>query len=46
MPQLRQAARLPGRKDLPPEGALIQVDGRNKWLTLIQNASLHKDSSV
>ena len=30
----------------PAEEALIRVDGRNKWLTLIQNASLHRDNSV
>lgn len=28
----------------PPEAALIQVDGKNKWLTLIQNARLYKIS--
>ena len=26
----------------PAEAALIKVDGRNKWMTLIQNAALHK----
>ena len=29
----------------PAEEALIEVDGRNKWMTLIQNASLHKRNS-
>ena len=28
----------------PAEQALIDVDGRNKWITLIQNASLYKAS--
>ena len=26
----------------PAEAALIKADGRNKWMTLIQNAALHK----
>ena len=26
------------------EEALVEVDGRNKWITLIQNASLYKAS--
>ena len=30
----------------PAEAPLIQVDGRNKWKTIIQNASLHKEVSV
>ena len=30
----------------PAEASLIEVDGRNKWITLIQNASLYKDNSV
>ena len=30
----------------PAEEALIEVDGKNKWITLIQNASLHKENSV
>ena len=30
----------------PAEASLIQVDGRNKWKTIIQNASLHKEVSV
>ena len=29
----------------PAEQALIEVDGRNKWITLIQNASLYKENS-
>ena len=28
------------------EEALIEVDGKNRWITLIQNASLHKGNSV
>ena len=28
----------------PAEASLIEVDGKNKWLTLIQNASLHKNA--
>ena len=30
----------------PSEAALIKVDGRNRWKTIIQNASLHKENSV
>ena len=30
----------------PAEEALIEVDGKNKWITLIQNTSLHKENSV
>ena len=30
----------------PAEQAMIEVDGKNKWITLIQNASLHKENSV
>ena len=30
----------------PTEQALIEVNGKNKWITLIQNASLHKENSV
>ncbi len=30
----------------PSEAALIKVDGDNKWKTIIQNASLHKENSV
>ena len=26
----------------PAEAALVKADGRNKWMTLIQNAALHK----
>ena len=28
----------------PAEASLIEIDGRNKWFTLIQNASLHRNS--
>ena len=28
----------------PAEASLIEVDGKNKWFTLIQNASLHRNS--
>ena len=30
----------------PAEQATIEVDGKNKWITLIQNASLHKGNFV
>ncbi len=30
----------------PAEASLIEVDGRNKWITLIQNASLYKGNFV
>ena len=30
----------------PAEQAMIQVDGKNKWITLIQNASLCKENSI
>ena len=30
----------------PAKAPLIQVDGRNKWKTIIQNASLHKEVSA
>ncbi len=30
----------------PAEQALIEVDGKNKWITLIQNASLYKENSI
>ena len=30
----------------PAEASLIEVDGKNKWFTLIQNASLHRANSV
>ena len=29
----------------PAEQAMIEVDGKNKWITLIQNASLYKGNS-
>ncbi len=29
----------------PAEQAMIEVDGKNKWITLIQNTSLHKENS-
>ena len=30
----------------PAEQAKILVDGKNKWKTIIQNASLHKENSI
>ena len=30
----------------PAQASLIEVDGKNKWKTIIQNASLHKGNSV
>ena len=30
----------------PAEAAKITVDGKNKWKTIIQNASLHKENSI
>ena len=30
----------------PVEQVMIEVDGKNKWITLIQNASLHKGNFV
>ncbi len=30
----------------PAEEAMIEVDGKNKWITLIQNASLYKEASI
>ena len=30
----------------PAETSLIEVDGKNRWKTIIQNASLHKNSTV
>ena len=30
----------------PAEASLIDVDGKNRWKTIIQNASLHKDTTV
>ena len=30
----------------PAEQAMIKVDGKNKWITLIQNASLYKENSI
>ena len=30
----------------PAESPLIEVDGKNRWKTIIQNASLHKDNIV
>ena len=30
----------------PAESAMIKIDGKNKWKTIIQNASLHKENSV
>ena len=28
------------------QASLIEVDGKNKWKTIIQNASLHNENSV
>ena len=30
----------------PAQASLIEVDGKNRWKTIIQNASLHKGNSV
>ena len=30
----------------PAEASLIEVDGKNRWKTIIQNASLYKDNTV
>jgi len=30
----------------PAEASMIEIDGKNKWKTIISNASLHKDNSV
>ena len=30
----------------PSEQAMIKVEGKNKWITLIQNASLYKENSI
>jgi len=30
----------------PSQEALIEIDGFNKWKTIIQNASLHKENSI
>ena len=30
----------------PAEQAMIEVDGKNKWKTIIQNASLQRDDMV
>ena len=30
----------------PAEASMIEIDGKNKWKTIIQNASLHKENSV
>jgi hypothetical protein len=30
----------------PSESALIKVDGKNRWKTMIQNASLYKENSI
>ena len=30
----------------PAEASLIEIDGSNKWKTIIQNASLHKKNSI
>ena len=31
---------------IPAEQATIEVDGKNKWIILIQNASLRRENSV
>ena len=33
-------------KGNPSEEALIKVDGRNRWKTIIENASLYKENSI
>ena len=30
----------------PAEASMIEIDGKNKWKTIIQNASLYKENSV
>ena len=30
----------------PSEEALIKVDGKNKWKTIIQNTSIYRENSV
>ena len=30
----------------PAEASMIEIDGKNKWKTIIQNASLHKENSI
>lgn len=30
----------------PSEEAMIKVDGKNRWKTIIENASLYKENSV
>ncbi len=30
----------------PSEEALIKVDGKNRWKTTIENASLYKENSI
>ncbi len=30
----------------PSEEALIKVDGKNRWKTIIENASLYKENSI
>lgn len=30
----------------PAEASLIDVDGKNRWKTIIQNARLHRDNIV
>ena len=34
-----------GRKT-PAEASLIEIDGRNRWIPLIQNASLYEANSI
>ena len=31
--------------NIPAEQAMIKVDGKNKWITLIQNTLLNKENS-
>lgn len=30
----------------PAEASMIEIDGKNKWKTIIQNASLYKENSI
>ncbi len=30
----------------PAEASMVEIDGKNKWKTIIQNASLHKENSI
>ena len=48
MQRAKQIMEIPNHASLngqtPAEAAKITVDGKNKWKTIIQNASLSKDS--